>query len=124
MTNTDYKEEKMKLLRSKNESTIVVDHLTIRQSIFFLVLRLFAIEAIAATFIIAFHYLLGEASSRMEFDTSVIFNMPVYLVLVAVKMIVMVYFVVQEENEYYEINPSVVIFKIGFFVKKEDLFLV
>ncbi len=124
MTNTDFKEKKMKLIRNKEESTIVVDHLTIRQSIFFLVLRLFAIEAIAATFIIGFHFLLGEASSRIEFDTSVIFNMPMYLGLVAVKMIVTVYIVVQWVNEYYEIYPKEVIYKRGFLVKQEERHLV
>jgi membrane protein YdbS with pleckstrin-like domain len=124
MTNADYKEKKMKLLRNKDESTIVVDHLTIRQSIFFLVLRLFAIEALAACFVVAFHFLLGEASSRMEVDTSVIFNLPVYLGLVVVKMFLTIFIVVQWVNEYYEIYPTEVIYKKGFIVKQEERYLV
>ena len=124
MTNTDFKERKMKLLQDKGERTIAVEHLTIRQSIFFLVLRLFTIEVLAAFAVIALHFLLEEASNRMEFDTSVLFNIPVYLALVIIKMLLTIYIVVQWVNEYYEIYPSEILHKKGFLVKQEERHLI
>jgi hypothetical protein len=52
MTNADYKEKKMKLLRNKDESTIVVDHLTIRQSIFLTTLYIYIYKEILSLFFV------------------------------------------------------------------------
>lgn len=121
MTSLEYKEKMLGVVNVDKEKKIIVSHVTIRQSIFFLHLRLVAIEIIAAIGLIAFLTLVLDPTVKERLgDNSVLFNIPFFLFLVTTKLVVMICVIIQWLNEYYEITTGEVIFKKGFFFKKEE----
>lgn len=103
------------------EHEIVVTHVTIRQSIFFLILKLMLIEMIAGLFIIGFHTLLftTDIVQSVFIDTQV-FNIPFFIILVLLKTYLMIVVTIMWIEEYYEITPKEVIHKNGFIFKVEE----
>lgn len=114
--------EKILTFDKKNETgTITVTHITVRQSIFFLVLKLLFLETVAALAIIAFHLFLSSTSINIIGNNSVsVFNIPLFLILVLLKTGFMIYVIVQWLEEYYEITPKEVVHRKGFLVRKEE----
>lgn len=111
----------MKVEKSEKGRQIVVSHVTIRQSISFLVLRLLTIEAIAAMAIIAFHAILFNDVIRESIGENIIvFNIPFFIILVALKTFFMIFVIVQWLNQYYEITTREVIYRKGLIFKKEE----
>lgn len=103
----------LSLVKEAGERKIVVTHLTIRQSIFFLLLKLIVIELIAAILVILFHELLASADI-------IFFNIPLFVILVSTKTAFMVFVIIQWLEEYYEITPTEIIHKRGLLFKKEE----
>lgn len=121
MPNLDYKEKLMKLEKSEKGHMIVVSHITIRQSISFLVLRLIAIETIAAFAIIAFHTaVMSSFVKERIFEGVSFFNIPFFMILVVLKTFFMIFIMVQWLNQYYEISTKEVIYRKGLIFKKEE----
>lgn len=102
---------------------LVVTHVTIRQSISVLLLRLIVVELIAALGIILLHIVLLSPSLPdlvKSIRATLIFNVPLFLVLVLIKTILMGSIIIQWLEEYYEITPEEVIYKRGLIFKKEE----
>lgn len=121
MSNLEYKE---KLLGTKEEDgkhRIIVTHLTIRQSIFFLHLRLVAIELLAAFGLIVLLILIFSPEIKQQIGNDIIvFNIPFFLVLVAIKISAIIFVIVAWLNEYYEITAKDIVHQKGLIFKKEE----
>lgn len=100
---------------------IIVSHITIRQSIFFLHLRLVALEIIAGLGLIILLMMSFSHELPTEIGQRIIeLNIPVFIFLVFIKLGFMIFIIVSWLNEYYEITPKEVIFKKGMLFKKEQ----
>lgn len=109
--------------KKESEGKITVTHITIRQSIFFLVLKLFALELFAAFAVIIFHVFIISPNilERVPAEIS-LFNIPLFILLVILKTLAMVYIIVLWLEEYYEITTKEVFHRKGFIIKKEERF--
>jgi hypothetical protein len=104
-----------------SERKIIITHVTIRQSIFFLVMKLITLEALAALGVIVFHALLFSASVRTNINGELIlFNVPLFVILVIAKTSLMIFIIIQWLDEYYEITTKEVIHRKGLIFKKEE----
>lgn len=119
------KEKILSIEKKGGKHQIVVSHLTIRQSIFFLVLKLLFVEAVAASAIIAFHSFIISNEIRTIPSTNIsLFNVPFFLILVAIKTAFTIFIIVQWLEEYYEITPKEIIHRNGLLVKKEEKYTI
>lgn len=124
MPSLDYKEKLMGTKKEGGIRQIVVTHLTIRQSIFFLHLRLLTIEIFAAVGLIIFLTLVlsPEVSQRLG-QNILVFNIPVFITLIAIKTFFTIFVIVAWLNEFYEIKPNEIILRKGLIFRKEKRFL-
>lgn len=100
---------------------IIVSHVTIRESITFLVLRLLVLEIIAAILIAVFHNLILSPQVNTAIETNlIVFNTPLFAIFALIKTIIMIFIIVEWLNEYYEITPMEVIHKKGLIFRKEE----
>jgi hypothetical protein len=120
------KNEKMDKVLSvdKDEKRIYVDHVTIRQSIFFLLLKLLTLEGLAGIGLITFYtvILLPNLTIAMG-NTFYNYVVPFFIVMAVIKMGIMVFVIIQWLEEYYEINPQDIIHKQGLIFKREERFM-
>jgi uncharacterized membrane protein YdbT with pleckstrin-like domain len=124
MPNLDYKEKLLGVIHTDGKPNIIVSHVTIRQSIFFLHLKLVAIEILEALAIIVFYTLFIQAPLKQQISQNImIVNIPLFVSLVILKLSITIFVILQWLNEYYEIKPEVVVFKKGFIFKQEKRFL-
>lgn len=121
MANIDYKEKLLGVLQNETGKNIVITHVTIRQSISFLVLRLLSIEIMAAIAIIVFHTLILRSDIRqLVGDDILIFNIPLFILLVVIKTVITIFVIIQWLNEYYEITTKDIVHRRGLILKKEE----
>lgn len=115
------KEKILSYTKKGRESTITVTHITVRQSIFFLLLKLLFLETVASTLIIGFHLFLSTSNlQNISQNTMDIFNIPLFIILVVLKTIFVIYVIVAWLEEYYEITPIEVVHRKGFIFKREE----
>lgn len=108
----------------KSGKTISVTHVTIRQSISLLLLKLVFLDAIAAAVFILFRPILFSAALLGSFPYIDIYAERFFLLAVGIKMLLSIYIILLWLNEYYEITPSLIRHKRGiFFIKMEQLSL-
>ena len=120
MANLEYKEKMLGVVGDKDDKKIVITHVTIRQSISFLVLRLLLIEVLAAITIIVFHTILLRSDIRNVIGGDlIVFNIPLFAVLVLFKTVISIVVIIQWLNEYYEITTKDIVYRKGFIFKKE-----
>lgn len=120
---TPNRTEKVNKLYDDTKGKIYVTNISIHQSIFFLLLKLLAIEIIAAIGVIAFHWFILSTYIFTNTPSSLqIFTIPFFIVLVLLKIFIMGYVIIQWLEEYYEISPREVIHRKGLFFKKEQRF--
>lgn len=120
MVNLEYKEKMLGVIQDKHEKKIAITHITIRQSITFLVLRILAIEFLAAFSIIVFHTLLLRTEVRdVVGEDILVFNIPLFIFLVILKTAVLIFVIIQWLNEYYEITTNEIVYRKGLIFKKE-----
>lgn len=113
------KEKILNFEKKGKASSITVTHITVRQSIFFLVLKLLFLEAVAAGAIIAFHLVLSNYATMYSLNIA-FFNIPIFVLLVLFKTVFMIYVIVAWLEEYYEITPMEVIHRKGFLFRREE----
>lgn len=110
--------------KSEEVHKIVVTHVTIRQSITFLLLKLIGIEVVAAACVILFHSLIITTNITAVAETVTgdfsLFNVWVFILLVLVKTIFVILVIIIWLNEYYEITPKEVIYRKGLLFKREE----
>lgn len=107
----------------KNEG-IIVSHITIRQSISILLLKLILLEIIAAVIFIIFRTTLLSSQIANTFPYVDLYASRFFLLGVVIKSILTIYVVLRWINEYYEIFPNLVTHKRGLiWIKKEQFSL-
>lgn len=103
---------------------IFVNQINVRQSIFFLLLKLILMEiAAAASVIILFSYFVSTVATEVSNNNPgniSLFNIPIFLILVVIKIALVIYVIVEWFNEYYVITTTEVIHKKGLFMKREQ----
>lgn len=120
---TSNRNEKVNKLYEEHTKQIYVTSITIHQSIFFLLLKLLAVETIAAIGIIAFHWFILSTHIFTSTPSSLqIFTIPFFITLVILKIFIMGYIIIEWLEEYYEISPREVIHRRGVLFKKEQRF--
>ncbi|MEK7517710.1 MAG: PH domain-containing protein [Patescibacteria group bacterium] len=117
--------DKMKMLGLKEdgeEKKIFVSHVTIRQSISFLIFRLIALEIISGVLIVFFYSILVPTGIVENiFGSSYgVYNTLLFITFVIAKTLFMIYMVILWLNEYYEITPKEVIHRTGLIFRKEE----
>lgn len=117
-------DKKFRNRKSAKKRQIIVSHVTIRQSISILLLKLVILELIFAIIFILFHPVLFSSQITDVVLYLESYNILLLLVVILFKMVLNIYIVLSWLNEYYEITPTLVRHKRGiFFVKKEQLSL-
>jgi hypothetical protein len=121
MANLDYKEKLIGTENGNGVHKIIVSHLTIRQSIFFLHLRLVVIEIIAAFGLILLLTLILSPDIKQRIgDDVIVFNIPFFLALVFIKICAVIFVIVAWLNECYEITTKDIVYRKGLFFRKEE----
>lgn len=121
MNEIEKKQKIFGLVLDKNKYKIAVTHVTIRQSIFFLVLKLLFLEIVTTLCIIIVHTLLFSPHVIPQISETIRqLNIPLLLVLISLKTIAMIYIILEWLEEYYEITPEQVIHKKGFIFRREE----
>lgn len=121
-------EKALGLAKRSNAPGIMVTHLTVRQSITILILKLILIDIITAIVFLISHSILfnTQISSDLNINQTV-YNTAIFLFLIFAKIFLTIYLVFEWLNEYYEIKPNAIIYKRGIIfrkVKKHDLVLI
>lgn len=120
MATREYKEKFMGMKKEEGEHKIVVTHLTVRQSIFFLHLRLIVAELIATVGLIIFLSIILSSNILMQIGELVLIVCILFLVLYATgKIIITLLIIISWLNEYYEITSDAVTYRKGMFFKKQ-----
>lgn len=107
----------------KSTKEISVTHITIRQSISILLLKLILIEFLAALGVILFHSFFTQQAliDISSINATVnLFNVPLFLTIVAAKIFLMIFVVMQWVEEQYEITTKELIHRTGFIFRKEE----
>ncbi|MBI4089462.1 MAG: PH domain-containing protein [Candidatus Levybacteria bacterium] len=100
---------------------IHVTHINIRQSIFFLVLKLILLDILAAFLsILYFSSVSNKFLPEVINNTILSYNLSFFLILIFAKVILTIYIVMLWINEYYEVWPNNLIHRSGFILKKEE----
>lgn len=104
---------------------IYVSHINIRQSISLLLTKILVIETVAALVVIIFHSLLFSfvlPSGTIHLIT--IFGMPIFVVLVTIKMLLSLYIIIDWLNEYYEVSAHFIMHRRGVLYKHEEKYAI
>jgi hypothetical protein len=100
---------------------IYVNHINIRQSIFFLMLKLIFLDLIAAFFSILYFFSVSSKYMPETLNNFILsYNFSFFLILVFLQIALTVYVVLFWINEYYEISPNFVIHRNGLFLRKAE----
>ncbi|MEX2028436.1 MAG: PH domain-containing protein [Candidatus Curtissbacteria bacterium] len=109
------------ITKNGEERKILVTHVTIRESITFLFLRLVILEVITAVCIILFHlFIVSPGVIDTVAAGLLVFNTPLFIFLVFIKTVLLIFIIVQWLNEYYEITPLELIHKKGLIFRREE----
>lgn len=117
-------EKKFRTREIGKKKEIIVSHVTIRQSISLLLLKLIILEVIFSAIFIFFHPVLfsSQLADIISYFSS--YNILFFLIAVVIKIVLTFYIVLAWLNEYYEITSSAVRHRKGIiFVRKEQLAL-
>lgn len=116
------------LATKSDEKGIYVSHLTVRQSITILILKLILIDIITAALFLVFHSILFGTNAGESLNLNQNFyNSMVFVILVLCKITLTVYLTLEWLNEYYEIRLNEITHKRGIIfrkVKRQDTLLI
>lgn len=104
--------------KSKN---IHITHINIRQSIFFLVLKLTFLDIIAV-FIAVMYFVLASNKLTIEVFSGTLpsYNLSFFLILIFLKIILTIYVVMRWITEYYEVWPHALMHWSGLIWRKQE----
>lgn len=109
-------------LAHEGQKHIGVTHVTIRQSIVFLLIRLILLDLFATLVVLAFFspfFIPISIETKIQLVT---YNVFYFGILAALKILITIFVVLQWLNDYYEITPEVVTHKWGIIWQKNDSF--
>jgi len=100
---------------------IYVSHINIRQSIFFLVLKLIFLDLLSVALLVGYFIAMSNFSMSGIFSNPFrLFDVSYISILLLIKIILAVYVIMEWINEYYEVWPTLLIHRRGFILKKEE----
>jgi hypothetical protein len=100
---------------------IYVTHINIRQSIFFLMLKLIFLDLIAAFFSILYFSSVSNKYIPETLNNIILsYNFSYFLILVFLQIVLTIYVVLLWINEYYEIWPNLIMHRSGLFLRKAE----
>lgn len=106
-----------------DQNKISVTHINIRQSIFFLLLKLLVLDMFAVFIILLFFSSLSAPFISDSVKLQIIsHNLLFFLLLGFLKIFITLFVVLQWLNAYYEIWPNSIVYKKGIIWKKEEKF--
>ena len=106
----------------EQQKNLPVTYVHIRLSISFLLLKLVAIELIAAILITMLHLFLFSPYPALFNLELRVFDMPFFIVLVLIKMSLTIFVIPQWLNEYYEITADTLTHRKGVLLRREEKF--
>jgi membrane protein YdbS with pleckstrin-like domain len=106
---------------SSKADKIYVTHVNIRQSIFFLLLKLIFLDVMFVIVVVLYFSLISNKYIPGFFNGSMLsYNLPFFLTLVIVKILLSIYVVLKWTYEYYESWPNFSLHKSGFIFKNQE----
>jgi len=106
---------------TNNDSKICVGHINIRQSIFFVMLKLLVLDMMATILAASYLYLVLNNIIPEIFNHAIrSYNLIYFLMLFFIKIFLTLYIIMAWVNEYYEIWPDFIWHKRGFIIKYEE----
>jgi len=106
---------------SDKNGKIYVTHINIRQSIFFLVLKLIVLDVMAVSVgILYFSLILNKPMLEVFSSAMPLYGLSFFLILVFLKIALTIYVVIKWITEYYEVWPNMITHRSGFFFRKEE----
>jgi membrane protein YdbS with pleckstrin-like domain len=106
---------------SNRDGKIYVTHINIRQSIFFLVLKLIFLDAIALFLAVLYLFLVSNEPILEIFNSAMLSYKLLFLfIVVFLKISLTIYIVMRWITEYYEVWPKEVMHRSGFIFRKEE----
>lgn len=106
----------------EKDVNITVTRINIRESISILVLKLIALDFIAAVFTIVFFAVTSFNPSDSIAEKILTYNMLFFLLLGLLKIAFTIYVVLLWLNEYYELTPTAILHKKGMIIRDEERF--
>ena len=104
------------------ERKIIVTHVNVRTSIFFLITKLIFLDIIV-TFVVLFFFSPFLFPLPIEVKTLIVsYNLAYFLILVFGKIFLTLFIVLSWLNEYYEITPTKIVDRRGILWRKEDVY--
>lgn len=103
-------------------STIQVSHLNVRQSIFFLIVKLLFIEIVVNGIIVLSNIPLACLDSAFGLRSFTSFHSVVFLILSGIKTCLSIFVIFSWLNEYYEVESTRIVHKKGFLFRTEEMF--
>ena len=104
-----------------NTRVLSVTHLNIRQSISFLLLRIILLEVFMNIFILLACFPLASIELR-NLSTLISNQNAVFILLESLKLLLLIYVILEWLNEYYEINAKKIIHRKGILFRTEEDF--
>lgn len=106
---------------SDKNGKIYVTHINIRQSIFFLVLKLILLDMMAAVLAILYFSSVANKFMPEVFNSAILsYSLSFFLALVFLKFALTIYIVLGWINEYYEVWPTILTHRKGIIIKDEE----
>lgn len=106
---------------SGKSGKIYVSHINIRQSIFFLVLKLILLDAIAAFLAVLYFLLVSNKFTSEVFNSMMsLYSLSFFLILVSLKIALTIYIVMRWITEYYEVWPHALMHWSGIILRKQE----
>lgn len=106
---------------SDKSAKIQVTHLNIRQSVFFLVLKLILLDVFAAFLsIVYFSSVANKFMPAILSSTFLSYNLLFFVILAGIKIVLSINVVMGWINEYYEIWPDTLMHNSGFLFNREE----
>lgn len=109
-------------INHEKEKKIIVTHVNVRTSIFFLITKLILLDIIATVIVLLF-FSPFLFPLPVEVKTLIVSSNVWYFLLLAFgKIVLTLYIVLSWLNEYYEIKPTQIVYRRGILWRKEDVY--
>ena len=118
----DEANKKFRTQRIGKKTEIIVSHVTIRQSISILLLKLVFLEILFAIIFLLFQPVLFSPQVSDTFPYVSFFSIELFIIGAIIKIAITIYIVLSWLNEYYEITPNLVRHNRGLIFLKREKF--
>ena len=107
-------------MSDEEKAKLEITHITVRQSISVLIIKLTVLDIFAAGFVVIFFSITFSSYAYQNAISGLVsYNLAYFSSLVTVKIFITLFIILQWLNEYYEIHPNKILHKKGIIWKKE-----